>query len=846
MARKLPAAIGLLAMLVGAPLVLLEFAGAPTLQGLPDLDGLRRAVELRWIPVEWAIQILALLAWALWAYLILAVLLRVAGHIELRLRSAGRIWTASETYAWSPVKLAVDLVVGAAILGSTMTHSSARSAPVSHRSGWATTLAPHVATLRSESTKSHGIAEDRSTRSSDESSSKPSGRTIANGGYIVRPGDSLWSIAERTLDDPYRWTEIWELNQGREMPDGERLRRPGYIRPGWTLRLPETKHDRQRLTANDEDPRKAGKEKLRNQRSSARSDRTPPGTPTVSPTERPIPHPYSEDQQAQRIELPSGTSVALGFVGGFLAAVGVRELQRRRHRRPHPIVRGWPRAEKATSLKARLIRAVVANPNDVVEGEVEEVLKLGNHSAKIVLGHRLGSPVAAERQGVMYAFTGEDSRVLSYLRDLALHSLFSARATAEVWTTDELNVSPLNGLKVFADPRALVSELEVEILKRHRMLDEEGLKDWESHQEEWPDDPLPYVVGLLAGGVDPLRNRLAAIATQGQELGLLVFGRDSAADGIRVYENSLQPYGRFEELLGEPFEAIRISDEDQEELLKELAPRSESNVLPGLREDLQAAPDPAGEAETFLRVSLFGPPTILLGDEELSGRLRRKSRELLAFFLLHPQGVGREQVTEALWPETDPDQASEKFWKQLGDMRRGLRSESNPTAKFVERSGDIYRVETDEFDVDVWCFDHLLAKAAQGNNPRETLAAAADQYRGELLEGVYYDWALPLRDHFRSQATDVLVELAEACKRDGDLEETARALNRAIGLEPFAEHLYRELLATYAKLGRATDIQRVYRELEAALAEDLDAEPTEETAELRKKLIEKLSQGSDA
>ena len=86
---------------------------------------------------------------------------------------------------------------------------------------------------------------------------------------------------------------------------------------------------------------------------------------------------------------------------------------------------------------------------------------------------------------------------LSYFRDLALHSLFSARAVTGVWTLDELERPALKRQRVFADARSLVSELEVEILKRHRMLDEEGLKDWESHQAECPDDPLPHIVGCL-------------------------------------------------------------------------------------------------------------------------------------------------------------------------------------------------------------------------------------------------------------------------------------------------------------------------------------------------------------
>src|SRR5680860_1852228 len=100
MGSRLSAAIGLFALLGGVPLALLEFAGAPSLRGLPDLEGIRRAIELSWVPVEWAIQILALLAWALWAYLVLVVILRIAGHVELRLRSAGRLWATSEAVTW--------------------------------------------------------------------------------------------------------------------------------------------------------------------------------------------------------------------------------------------------------------------------------------------------------------------------------------------------------------------------------------------------------------------------------------------------------------------------------------------------------------------------------------------------------------------------------------------------------------------------------------------------------------------------------------------------------------------------------------------------------------------------
>lgn len=52
-------------------------------------------------------------------------------------------------------------------------------------------------------------------------------------GYVVQSGDSLWCIAEEQLGDPYRWTEIYELNHAVIGAD------PNLIEPGMVLVLPD-------------------------------------------------------------------------------------------------------------------------------------------------------------------------------------------------------------------------------------------------------------------------------------------------------------------------------------------------------------------------------------------------------------------------------------------------------------------------------------------------------------------------------------------------------------------------------------------------------------------------------
>lgn len=830
--------MGLLSILVGVPAFLWRATGTPGLNGLPDLQGIRRAIDLRWVPLEWAILILVFMAWALWAYLALAVLVRLAGHAERRVRSTERIWAASEAFTWAPLKLVVDLTLGAALITSTLGHSSGRTAS-SRDTGWSAVIAPQVAAFRAEATattQSNGST-DATRRQSQRpaTSEEKKGPSIRTGrSYIVRPGDSLWSIAEAKLEDPYRWTEIWRLNRRREMPDGMRLLQPGYIRPGWILRLPAPEQSRKHERSDRDEKCQStpattdnGARPIRKSSPSASSSSPVVGSERIPPNQD-----HSRDA-GRRVELPSGTAVAFGFVSGFLSAIALRELLKRRTRLPQPLRRGWPSSGGEQSLKARLVGAIARNRDVIDAATIDAIEQAKPLPAQVILGHRQGVPVATNQRGALYVFTGAKTEVMPYLRDLALHTVVSHEADIEVWTNDDLGMGGIKGLRTFGDARSLVSELEIEILKRHRMFDEEELESWDSHQEAWPDDPLPLVMAISASDMEPLHNRLAAVSTQGQDLGLLVFGYGFGAEGIRVESHTLLPEGEARDFLGEPFDGVHFHESDREELLHRL---TREDVSTDLNQETQTAPEVRSDAEPAIRIKLFGPPEISGASDDGTDGFGPKSRELLFFYLLHPEGASREQAVEALWPETDPEEGVNRFKFQLHLIRKHLRSDRSPTAKFIELIGDIYRPSPDLFDVDVWEFDRLISQAVDSKDDR-TLTAATDLYRGELLQGVYYSWAETIQSHFRSRFLDASVQLSDLHANNGDLETAVSGLQRAIHVDPYAEHLYRTLMELYARLGRPADIHRTYRELEAALAEGIEVEPDAETEALKNRLL---------
>ena len=80
---------------------------------------------------------------------------------------------------------------------------------------------------------------ESSSRSTIDGDTSKSGVTVksVNKVYVVKKGDTLYSIAKQECGSGAAVDALAEANVGRRQPDGKVMNDPNLLRPGWKLVL---------------------------------------------------------------------------------------------------------------------------------------------------------------------------------------------------------------------------------------------------------------------------------------------------------------------------------------------------------------------------------------------------------------------------------------------------------------------------------------------------------------------------------------------------------------------------------------------------------------------------------
>lgn len=299
--RKILTAVAALAavgfVFLGWPWLLFRAATGPLIPYLPDLS--QPAFVLAH-PESSGLLIGTILVLAGAAWLVTATALAVEIVAQARGRQAPQLGALFPQGAMAKVASAIVIVLPATQLA---VPGPATAAPeVTHSSALAGASESGVAMGRTG--ESTGL--DAGATRDQHGARSPSARGRTYREYRVKPGDTLWAIAGRILGDPERYPELYAASRGFRQADGNYLRDPDHLEPGWVLRIPE--RSRPRATPNgsaegrrsaDADPAGTPEPRTDDPRPSLDRGSSAPATASDDPDPR----------SAERNERPSGDGV---------------------------------------------------------------------------------------------------------------------------------------------------------------------------------------------------------------------------------------------------------------------------------------------------------------------------------------------------------------------------------------------------------------------------------------------------------------------------------------------------------------------------------------------------------
>ncbi len=574
--------------------------------------------------------------------------------------------------------------------------------------------------------------------------------------------------------------------------------------------------------------------------------------------------------------------VATSLVSGLAAALVINRQRRRRvyrSRPPQPFA-----VTDAPPLPAALRRLATANdpmadddavPSKAAAGAMEAIRhplksKSRGDPAAVEVAHRDGTPILLDllaHPGLFLDGQGAEE----VLRSLLVTLLVTTRrygltllVAADVERTLLPGAHSLDAVRVLKSADRAVAQLQAAVLTRTRQFGDIGAADLTGYRRRAPEDPMPLLV-LVAGALPrSTRATLDAVLAAGQPLGLaalLLDDRPDEATGLHINADGIvtaaAPAALHESLHGahaygltwhEAAAALSVIAEGQVDPVPE--PADQHTAATTAPQDTTASnPAPAplalsAPAAPPIGVQLLGPYWISAWGQEVTTGLRATAKELLAYYLLHPAGATAEAAIDALWPHVSPERGRQRFWTALGNLRSRLREaagdtgdageSTNTTGDIITKVGERYQVQDGVLSADLWAFQAALGDAHRGaGGPSEAgvLQRAVELYGGDFADGAGWLWAESTREQLHRSVLDAMVRLAEIHTQAGEHPAAVGWLQRAVELDPYAEQIYRRLIAAQVDSGSAEAARVTYGQLVDRLA-DVDLEPDDETVEL--------------
>jgi DNA-binding SARP family transcriptional activator len=231
---------------------------------------------------------------------------------------------------------------------------------------------------------------------------------------------------------------------------------------------------------------------------------------------------------------------------------------------------------------------------------------------------------------------------------------------------------------------------------------------------------------------------------------------------------------------------------------------------------------------------------VIIRDKEplhFSGKEQKKPLDLLkALIAFGGSDVPEEQLTDALWPEADGDQAHKSLETTLSRLRRLLGGE-----EFIK-----YRAR--QLSINPLCC--WVDSLALGQLVERIMTTSPDQaiphcekalalHKGPFLPAdTALPWAVTSRETLKNRLLKIAITAGRHHEQGGDWERAAEYYYKGIETDNLAEEFYRRLMVCHGKLGNRADAVKTYNRCCSQLKSELGIEPSPETIAVYNALLQ--------
>jgi DNA-binding SARP family transcriptional activator len=239
-----------------------------------------------------------------------------------------------------------------------------------------------------------------------------------------------------------------------------------------------------------------------------------------------------------------------------------------------------------------------------------------------------------------------------------------------------------------------------------------------------------------------------------------------------------------------------------------------------------------------LRIKLFGRLNIC-GNAAVENLLPSKAKELLCYLLLHRGcSLGRDFLACVLWADSSAEHSKQDLRKALSQLQCAFTQVGVPAESILQ--ADSQRVAVNpkaDLWVDVTEFEHLCSRdinpaPSADKSCLEALEAAADLYRGALLEGWRQDWCLYDRERLQKMYLMLLDKVVALSELNHEYEKGVDYATRILKYDRAREGAHQRLMRLRYRAGDRAGAARQYERCASALREELGVQPSEQTLEL--------------